>query len=168
MDRGELSLSRLGLIYTGLRIVYVPLLHVTLMMPSGWGRGLEDRRRRQNESRDMHERWQVTVTRNNLHVSTRAINFARWPVNGIGGGQHGIVSTALLTFAISPVQTFQVLGVRHMMRMRIPSTTLYVYCYPEKGIKLTLNFELWTGILCICHTFRALYAYLCPISAYHY
>ena len=58
------------------------------------------------------------VTRNDLCVSTRAIYFAHWPMNGIGGGQHSVVSTALWA---SPFRTFHVLGVRHMMRMCIPS-----------------------------------------------
>ena len=48
--------------------------------------------------------------------------------------------------------------------------TVYVYCYPEKGIKSTLNFELlystWSVCLCVCvcvcvsvtqhHTFHAI------------
>ena len=36
-------------------------------------------------------------------------------MDGIGRGQHGVVSTALLSY-----QTFHVLGVRHMMHMHIP------------------------------------------------
>ena len=36
----------------------------------------------------------------------------------IGGQQHGVVSPALRA---SPFQTFHVLHVRHLMRMRIPS-----------------------------------------------
>ena len=36
----------------------------------------------------------------------------------IGGGQHGVVSPA---FRVSPLRTFLVLRVRHLMRMRIPS-----------------------------------------------
>ena len=41
-------------------------------------------------------------------------------MNGIGGGQHDIVSTALQA---SPFRTFHVLGVRHTMHMRIPSNS---------------------------------------------
>ena len=40
---------------------------------------------------------------------------------GIGGGQHGVVSTML---RLLPFQTFHMLSVRHMMRMRIPSMVL--------------------------------------------
>ena len=41
----------------------------------------------------------------------------------IGGGQPGVVSPVL---RVSPFQTFHVLRVRHLMRMRIPS--MYI-CY---------------------------------------
>ena len=37
-------------------------------------------------------RRQDNGTGDDLQVSIRPIYFARWPVNGIGGGQHGIVS----------------------------------------------------------------------------
>jgi len=37
----------------------------------------------------------------------------------IGGGQHSVISPALRA---SPFQTFHVLRVRHLMRMRIPSS----------------------------------------------
>ena len=37
---------------------------------------------------------------------------------GLGGGQHGIVSTVLQSFTILSDLTFHVLSVRHMMHMR--------------------------------------------------
>ena len=67
-------------IYTGLCIVYVRDNHDA---------DSEDRRRCQNKSRD--RRWNKDKTGDNLRISTRAIYFARWPVDGIGGGQHGII-----------------------------------------------------------------------------
>ena len=90
---------------------------------------LEDRSWRQKESRDMEDGYllnkrmkddKITVTGDDTHVSTQAIYFARWPVNGIGRGQHGVVSTVLRAL---PFRTSYVFGVRHMMRMRIPSIT---------------------------------------------
>ena len=63
----------------------------------------------------------ITATGDDLHFSTQAIYFARWPMNGIGGGQHAVVSTVLRAL---PFWTFHVLGVRHTMRMRIPSIPL--------------------------------------------
>ena len=56
-----MSVMGLQLKYTGLHIVYIPLWHVPLKMPSCDGgmaiedEDLEDRRRRQNESRCMEE-----------------------------------------------------------------------------------------------------------------
>ena len=59
------------------------------------------------------------MTRNDdLRFTIRAIYFARWPVNR---RQHSVVSPAL---QVSPFQTFHVLCLRHLMRMRIPSYTL--------------------------------------------
>ena len=60
----------------------------------------------------------ITATGDDLHFSTQEIYFAHWPMNGIGGGQHAVVSTVLRAL---PFQTFHVLGVRHTMHMRIPS-----------------------------------------------
>ena len=99
-----LSVTGLQLKYMGLRIVYIPLLHVPLMMPLRWEIEVEDRRWCQNESRCMEDDSllnkrmkddKIMVTRNDLRVTTRVIYFACWPVNGIGGGQHGFVLTAL-------------------------------------------------------------------------
>ena len=65
-------------IYTGLCIVYVPFGTCR----SGCHRAIikvedsEDRRRRQNESRCMEDD-KITVTRNNLRVTTRVIYFTR-------------------------------------------------------------------------------------------
>ena len=66
----------------------------------------------------LKDKIQDNDTKNHLHISTRAIYFVRWPMNGIGGRQQGVVSTVLWA---SPALTFHVLGVRHMVRMRIPS-----------------------------------------------
>ena len=52
----------------------------------------EDRKWCQNKSREMKDS-KIMVTEDNLHVSTRAICFACWPMNGIGGGQHDISTT---------------------------------------------------------------------------
>ena len=43
----------------------------------------------------------ILVTGDDLHISTRVIYFARWPVNGIGGGQDSVVSTRASSFTIS-------------------------------------------------------------------
>ena len=90
----------------------------------------------------------IMVTRNDLRVSTRAIYFPRWPMNGIDGGydggQHGVISTALRA---SPGRTFHVLRMRHMMRMRIPSITniniifFITKVFPDtgKGVRFSLR-----------------------------
>ena len=97
---------------TGLCIVYLPVWHVKLMMPSRWrscqGQGLEGQKT-MPEQVQRYRRW-----------LTAQQNFVCWPVDGIGGGQHGIVSTTLRAL---PSETFHVLGVRYMMRMHIPSYT---------------------------------------------
>ena len=79
----------------------------------GRGQGLEDWRRRHNESRCMEDCLllnkrmkddKIMVTRNDLSVSTWTIYFTRWPVNGIGGGQHSIVLTALWALPFPPIK----------------------------------------------------------------
>ena len=55
-------------------------------------------------------------------ASVRFNYLARRHVNGIDGGQHGVVSTALRHFAISSNRTFHTLGVKHMIRKHIPSS----------------------------------------------
>ena len=69
----------------------------------------------------------ITMTGDDFRISTRAIYFARWPVNGIGGGAARCRLDRALTMAISSDQTFHVLSVRHMMRMRIPSICIYMH-----------------------------------------
>ena len=54
--------------------------------------------------------------------SERFNYLARRHVNGIDGGQHGVVSTALRHFAISSDRTFHTLSVKHMIRKHIPSS----------------------------------------------
>ena len=46
----------------------------------------------------------ITVIRNDLYASTWAIYLATWPVNGIGRGQHGIVSTVLWDSTFRPIE----------------------------------------------------------------
>ena len=69
---------------TGLRLKYIQVY-----VCGAHDADSEDRRRCQNKSRD--RRWNKDKTGDNLSISIRAIYFARWPVDGIGGGQHGIV-----------------------------------------------------------------------------
>ena len=73
---------------------------------------------RRSTAQQKDERRQDIDTKNDLCDSTRAITvyFVRWPVNGIGGEQRGVVSTALWA------SLFPMLRVRHIMRMRIPSS----------------------------------------------
>ena len=71
----------------------------------------KDERRQDNGDKKRLARHHLS---NLLHSLTR-----EW----IGGGQHGIISPALRD---SPFQTFHVLRVRHLIRMRIPS--MYI-CY---------------------------------------
>ena len=77
----------------------------------GW-MGRELIAQQKDERQDNHDRRQ-------LHISTRAIYFACWPVNGIceRAAQHRLC----FDHHHSSDQTLHVLGVRHMMRMRIPS-----------------------------------------------
>ena len=56
----------------------------------------------------------------------------------IGGGQHGIVSPALRA---SPFQSFRVLRVRHLMRIRIPSK-LVDECQVVKDIRFVQLIKL--------------------------
>ena len=51
-------------------------------------------------------------------------------MNGIGGGQHGVVSTVLRA---SSFRTFHVLGMRHMMRMCTPSVSVKIPGVAVKG-----------------------------------
>ena len=95
----------------------------------------------------LKDKIQDNDTKNHLHISTRAIYFVRWPMNGIGGRQHARCRlTSTSSFAISSDWTFHMLHVivscpdyfspffwrarkmrsgdetihvRHMMRMRI-------------------------------------------------
>ena len=62
-------------------------------------------------------RWQETNYASALELFIMLAD----PCNGIGGGQHSIISTALQA---SPFQTFHVIRVRHMMRMCIPSIVM--------------------------------------------
>ena len=101
----------------------------------------------------------ITMTGDDLRVSTQAIYFARWPVNGIGGGQCGVVST---TLRASPFRTFHMLGVRHMMRMRIPSNV-------DTGISLiqgclALLIDSPTGLNTGMHSTRFLLAFLASVQ----
>ena len=97
---------------TGLRLVYAPLRHVPLMMPSRW-RSRTRRMPVEDYARTTPDvRRQLTAqqkdedngARNDLHVSTRVIYLARWPMNGIGRGQHGIVSTVLWASPFCPIE----------------------------------------------------------------
>jgi len=62
------------------------------------------------------------MTGNDLHVSTQAIYFPRWPADGLGRGAAQRRLDRASTIAVSSDRTFHVLVVRHMMHMRIPST----------------------------------------------
>ena len=145
-----LSVTGLQWKYMSLHIVYVPLRHVPLMMPSGdmrsrsrtrrikkkttpewvqmYGRRLTAQQKDERQQDEGNKKWLARHHPNDY--------FARWPVNGIGWGQHGVVSTALRA---STFRTFHVLRVRHMMRMGIPSYHLDFYpCvwqWTEKGKK---------------------------------
>ena len=126
-----LSVTGLRLKYTSQCIVYVPFGTCRSGCHRAMAHGmefevedLEDRRRRQNESRcrltaeQKDERRQDNDDKKRLarhHLS----DLLRSPTRErIGGGQHGVVSPALRA---SPFRTFHVLRVRHPTRMRIPS-----------------------------------------------
>ena len=85
----------------------------------------------------------TTVTGDDLHVSTRAIYFANWHVNRIGGGQHGIVLNALRA---SPFRTSHMLGMRHMIHMCIPSLHVTLSCNSSD--------ILWRDLLDLYHAQR--------------
>ena len=73
-----------------------------------WGRGLreikdsrpenEPRYKRQLTAQQRDERWQDNSDRRQLACQHLCNYFARWPVNRIGRGQHGVVSTTLRHF----------------------------------------------------------------------
>ena len=52
------------------------------------------------------ENAKITVTGDDFHVSTQAIYFTHWHVNGIGGGQHGIISIVLWGLPFRPIELF--------------------------------------------------------------
>ena len=149
----------------GLRIVYVPLWHVPLMMPLRWEievEDSEDRRWHQNESRCMEDDSllnkgmkddKITVTRNDLHVTTRVIYYACWPVNGIApewftsladpwtGLAENNTASSWQPFKLHHFmsdRTFHVLRVRHMMRMGIPSNTRVTPVTPTNWMLLSM------------------------------
>ena len=68
----------------------------------------------------------ITVTRNNLRVTTLSDLLCSLTHERIGRGQHGVVSPALRA---SPFLTFHVLCVRHLMRMHIPSINKHMALY---------------------------------------
>ena len=70
----------------------------------------------------------ITATGDDSHFSTQAIYFTRWPMNEIGRGQHAVVSTALRA---SPFRTFLALGMRHTIRMHIPSLNFTLTNYKQ-------------------------------------
>ena len=93
-------------------------------MEQGMEIEVEDSEQRSNESRCMEatqqkdERQQDSSDTNRLarhHPSDLLHSLTR---ERIGGGQHGVVSPV---DQASPFQSFHVLHVRHLMRMRIPS-----------------------------------------------
>jgi len=100
----------------------------------------------------------IMATGDDLHISTRAIYFARWPVNGIGGGQHGVVSTALRAL---PFWTFHMLGVRHMLHLpackivKTPNTNEWIMYsrHVTLWFWLLCKLLLWSGWALICHIF---------------
>ena len=69
------------------------------------------------------------MTGDDLCISTWAIHFALWPVNGIGRGQHSIAVVRLQSWILDELLRLlipeRVLGVRHMMRLRIHCLHLY-------------------------------------------
>ena len=109
---------------------YVPFWHVTLMMPlrqrSRLGLGGQKTRQKQVQR---CRRWSTAQQKDERQDTTCAsapeefILLADPWMAGIGRGQHDVVSTTLRPL---PFQTFHMLGVRHMMHMRIPSMVLKV------------------------------------------
>ena len=70
-----LSVTGLRLKYTGLRIVYVPLWHVPLTMPLQKTTPKQVQRYERPQQKVKDDK--VMVARKDLHISTRAIYFAR-------------------------------------------------------------------------------------------
>ena len=65
----------------------------------------------------------IMVTETTCASASERINYLpRRHVNGIDGGQHGVVLTALRHFAVSSGRTFHMLGVKHMIRKHTPSS----------------------------------------------
>ena len=97
---------------TGLCIVYVPFWHVPLMMPWWWRSRTG---RREDETRMSPEIWETVNhstkderqnngNRRRLARQHPSNCFACWPVTGIGGGQHGMVSTELRALPFRPIE----------------------------------------------------------------
>ena len=68
-------------------------------------------------------------------------------MDGTGGGQHGVVSTAASSYVIS---NFHMLDVRHMMYVRIPSIKQIDLMHSEcqwvkpEGLSLECNVGYWS------------------------
>ena len=88
----------------------------------------------------------TAVFDDNLCVSIWAIYFARWRLNGIDGGQHGVVSTALRHF-----ETFHVLGVSYMIRK---PTQNYSVSLGTKRLNVSKTFRCSIVITQQCSLFQ--------------
>ena len=97
------------------------------------------RYRRQLIAQQKDER-QDNHDRRRLCVSTQAIYFACWPVNGIG--RHAAQHRPCFDYHHSSDQTLHALGVRHMMRMRIPSIIALIKVNLQPLINLQRLIEL--------------------------
>ena len=111
-----LSVMGLRLKYMGLCIVYVPL-----RMPSCGGMEIEVDERWLTAQQKDERRQDNGDKKNNLRVSTllHSLNYER---DRGRTARHCLDSAS--SFAISSDRTFHMLGVRQMMRMRIPTMSL--------------------------------------------
>ena len=140
-----LSVMGLRLKYTGLCIVYVPLWHVLFTMPSRWR--LRSRTRRiEDDARTSPDVWKTvncstktTMTRNE-HPSYLLRSLTCERDRRRSTRRH---LDSALSFAISSDRTFNVLCVRQMVRMRIPSLDSSRGC-PYREVPL---FHRWSRTL---------------------
>ena len=90
----------------------------------------------------------ITVTETTCASASERFNYlACRHVNGIDGGQHGVVSTVLCHFAISSNRTFHTLSMKHMIRKHIPSSMTKIQLYSCK-ISRRCTTTVWLGTKC--------------------